>query len=101
MTYSTTMTSKGQITVPAPIRKKLGLQPGSSINIKLKGNTAVVELNDWQKGLAEVRAEITAHMKKHGIKPPKTDEDFRHIREKAHEAAAQDRLRRYRKTLED
>lgn len=99
MTYSTTMTSKGQITVPAPIRRKLGLRPGASINIKLRGNTAVVEANDWQKGLAEIRAEIAAHLKAKGTKPPTTDEDFRKLRQEAQDYAAHDRLERYKRTL--
>lgn len=30
-TYSSTLTSKGQATIPAPIRKKLGIKPGEKI----------------------------------------------------------------------
>ncbi len=99
MTYTTTMTSKGQITVPAPIRKKLGLESGASINIDLKGNTAIVTANDWQKGLAEIRAEIAAHLKAKDIKPPTSEADFRKLRQEAYEFVAADRQRRYKRTL--
>ncbi|MGC1177251.1 MAG: AbrB/MazE/SpoVT family DNA-binding domain-containing protein [Candidatus Saccharimonadales bacterium] len=99
MTYTTTMTSKGQITVPAPIRKKLGIQPGASIDVKLKGNTAVFQLNDWQKGLTKIRADIAAQLKGKGIKLPVTDEDFRKLRQEAHKDAARDRYKRYQQTL--
>lgn len=97
MTYTTTMTSKGQITVPAPIRKKLGLQPGESINIELKGNTAVVTANDWQKGLAEIQAEIAAHLKAHNVKPASIAE-LSKLREQAGQEAAWER---YSRSLQD
>src|SRR5215208_2862569 len=95
MTYTTTMTSKGQITVPVAIRKKLGLQPGASITIKLRSNTAVVELNDWRKGLEELRGEIATHLRAKGIKLPQTDEDFRKLQKTAHEAVGRGRYDRF------
>ena len=94
------MTSKGQITVPAPIRKKLGLQPGASINIKLKGNTAVVELNDWRKGLAEWHDWMEAYRKKRGIKPL-SDADLKKLREEAGSQAAMERHERFLRGLKD
>lgn len=89
------MTSKGQITVPAPVRKQLGLRPGESINIEIKGNGAFVSANDWQAGLAEVQAEIATHLKKHNIKPLSDEE----LDEAINEAAAQAALERYERSL--
>jgi AbrB family looped-hinge helix DNA binding protein len=100
MTYTTTMTSKGQITVPAPIRKKLGLQPGTAIDIKLRGNTAIVEANDWKKGLAEWGDWMEAYRKKHNIKPL-SDSGLRKLKEEAGRHMAQERHERYLRSLED
>lgn len=35
--YTSTVTSKGQATIPAPIRKKLGIKPGQKIVFKDSG----------------------------------------------------------------
>ena len=37
MAYSSTVTSKGTITLPASIRKKLGIHEGNKVTIELKG----------------------------------------------------------------
>lgn len=97
MTYTTTMTSKGQITVPAPIRKKLGLKPGASLSVDLKGNTAVVKVDDWQKNLAKLQARLTAHRKKHNI-PALTDEE---LDQAINDAAQQAAIERYQRSLRD
>ncbi len=36
---ATTITQKGQVTIPAPVRKALGLKPGDQINFKVTGKT--------------------------------------------------------------
>ena len=38
MTYQSSMTSKGQVTVPKDIREALGLAPGSLVGFELDGN---------------------------------------------------------------
>lgn len=38
----TTITQKGQATIPAPIRKKLGLKPGEKIIYQEKGKDIIV-----------------------------------------------------------
>ena len=90
------MTSKGQITVPVAIRKQLGLRPGEQIGIELKGNTAVVKANDWQQGLAAVRAEIAAQLKARHHKPL-SDRELDEAIDQAGEVAA---LARYDRSQE-
>ena len=34
---ATTITQKGQVTIPAPVRKALGLRPGDQIDFKITG----------------------------------------------------------------
>ena len=66
MSYSTTMTAKGQITVPAAFREKLGLIPGKKVTVELKGNAIVVNA---PVDFAAVRANIRAHMTAHHPEP--------------------------------
>ena len=40
---STTMTSKGQVTIPKPIRDHLGIGPGSKIRFRLNECIIMVE----------------------------------------------------------
>ena len=37
------ISDKGQLTVPAPMRKKLGLKPKSRVDIELQGNALIVK----------------------------------------------------------
>ncbi|MGI9028124.1 MAG: AbrB/MazE/SpoVT family DNA-binding domain-containing protein [Candidatus Saccharimonadales bacterium] len=90
MTYQTTMTSKGQVTIPADIRKKLGLKPGQSIQFEFRGNEAIVKAQTWQADLEKIQRKMQIHLKKQGIKPlssKKLDEAIN----KAAEAAATER----------
>lgn len=41
MQFTTTVTQKGQATIPAPIRKKLGIKPNTKIVFDLKDNQEV------------------------------------------------------------
>lgn len=43
MQFTTTVTQKGQATIPAPIRKILGIKSNSKIIIELKGNEASIK----------------------------------------------------------
>ncbi len=87
------MTSKGQITVPVEIRRKLGLKKGEKINIKLKGNTAVIEANDWQNDLRVLQKRMSAHLKQHNIKPL-SDEELDEAINQASQQAAVERYQR-------
>lgn len=42
MTYTSTVTSKGTITLPAPIRRKLGITEGHKVTFHVRGKTVSV-----------------------------------------------------------
>lgn len=43
MTLTTSVTQKGQATIPAPIRKRLGIKPNSKIAFEIRGNEVVIK----------------------------------------------------------
>lgn len=91
------MTSKGQVTVPADIRRKLGLKPGESVRFRLgQTNKVVIEKNDWKQRLDELHKETAKHLKKHNIQPL-SDEDLDSAINQASEQAA---IARYKRGLE-
>jgi AbrB family looped-hinge helix DNA binding protein len=96
MTYSTTMTSKGQITIPAVIRRNMGLKAGESVRFKFeKDNQVVIEKNDWKQGLNDLSKEVSAHLAKHNIKPLSDEQLNTAINESAEQAATE----RYQRSL--
>jgi AbrB family looped-hinge helix DNA binding protein len=91
------MTTKGQVTIPATIRRNLGLKAGESVRFKVENNSQVViEKNDWKRGLNELHKEVAAHQKKHNIKPLSDEELDDAINESAQQAA----IERYQRSLE-
>ena len=42
MQFTTTVTQKGQATIPAPVRRKLGIKPKSKITFELSGEKATI-----------------------------------------------------------
>jgi len=72
MTYFSSVTSKGTITVPAKVRKQLGIKPGMMVTIEVnkKGNAEImrpVDIEDLRKRTAE-------HLRKMGFTPKKLRE---------------------------
>ena len=43
MQFTTTVTQKGQATIPAPIRKRLGINPKTKIVFELEDNKAYIK----------------------------------------------------------
>jgi AbrB family looped-hinge helix DNA binding protein len=39
---ATTVTSKGQVTIPKPVRDHLGIEPGSQVNFRLAADGSIV-----------------------------------------------------------
>ncbi len=75
MIYSTTMTRKGQVTIPVSIRRSMRIKPGESINFKVERNNKItIEKNDWKSRLEELHKETAAHLKQHNIKPLSDEE---------------------------
>lgn len=60
MRYSTKITSKGTITIAAPIRKALGLEPGHTVNLELdrKNNRVLMDTGMTIEQFEKVRDEI-------------------------------------------
>jgi len=96
MTYSTTLTSKGQMTLPAPFRKKLGLRPGEEVLVELRGNEVVIQKNNWLENLRRIQEQNRAQMKKRGIKPLTDEELDNAINDAAEKAVAE----KYQRNLE-
>jgi AbrB family looped-hinge helix DNA binding protein len=70
----TTLTRKGQITVPAEIRRALGLRIGDKVAVSLEEENGTLRAN-----LRPVRS--VADMTFGAIAPRKRPEDFRELRE--------------------
>lgn len=82
MTYNSTVTSKGQMTLPVEFRKKLGIKPGERVTVDLKGDKVIVQKNNWQAELRKIQAANREYMKKSGIKPL-ADEELDEVIEQA------------------
>ena len=68
MKYTTTITSKGTITIAAPLRKALGFKPGQKVSLTLDKNRQVVigggtNLADFEKLRDEIVKKIPIHKK--------------------------------------
>ena len=88
MNYLVSITSQGQISIPAPIRKSLGLNKKGKAYVRLEGEKAVIEpVVDFM--------ELKGVLKHKAIKGKGIDEIMR-MEESAWEEAA---VERYKKTL--
>lgn len=66
MTYDTTVTSKGTVTIAAPLRKALGLKTGQKLTVALnKENQIVLDAGTDLKSFEATRAEITKNIPDH------------------------------------
>ena len=76
MTYSATISSKGQILIPAPIRKRLALKNSSqSLIIKFDDFTDSIVISK-PTDMEALSNRLTAQIKKKGIKPLLDAKDF-------------------------
>ncbi len=95
MIYNSTVTSKGQMTLPVEFRKKLGIKPGERVTVDLKGDKVIVQKNNWREEVDKIHAKVAAHMKRHDIKPMSIEEMEAEI-DRAGQAAA---IKRYERSL--
>ncbi len=66
MTYNTTVTSKGTITIAAPLRKALGLKTGQKLTVELNHNNQIVlDAGTDIKAFEATRAKITKNIPNH------------------------------------
>jgi AbrB family looped-hinge helix DNA binding protein len=66
MKYTSTITSKGTITIAAPLRKALGFKPGQKVSLTLDKNRQVVigggsTVDDFEKLRDEITKKIPNH----------------------------------------
>ncbi len=66
---TTTVSSKGQIVIPKPIRDRLQLIPGTTLRIDVQGETLVIHrvapgYPDWRtmRGMFATRADLLAEL---------------------------------------
>ncbi|MGC1177414.1 MAG: hypothetical protein WA843_05070 [Candidatus Saccharimonadales bacterium] len=66
MTYSTTVTSKGTVTIAAPLRKAMGLKTGQKLTITLSpSNQIVLDAGTDIKAFEATRAKIVKKVPNH------------------------------------
>jgi len=58
-----TVTSKGQITLPAQLRRQLRLTPGRKVAVRVEGNSLVL---DAPPSLSEIQEELEAAARANG-----------------------------------
>lgn len=68
MKYTTTITSKGTITIAAPLRKALGFKSGQKVSLSLDNNQHViisggVSVSDFETARNEIIKKIPSHKK--------------------------------------
>jgi AbrB family looped-hinge helix DNA binding protein len=68
MTYETTITSKGTITIAAPLRKALGFKPGQKVRLSLDKNRQVLidggtTMEEFEALRARIVRQIPDHKK--------------------------------------
>ncbi len=78
----TTITKKGQVTIPAEIRHSLGLEPGDKVAFVLESGEVKVK---------PVKSALAASFG--AVRPRKRPEDFEELERLAEEAMAEDALR--------
>lgn len=88
MKYTSTVTSKGTITLPAVYRKKLGLRQGQKIDIDLKNETLTITKTS---DIKDIRAQNAKILQKNGITRPPTQTEIK----KAIEEGWLERFKRY------
>lgn len=75
----TTLTQKGQVTIPAEIRSRLGLKPHDKVRFELEGE--VVKLRPAPSKILRWYGAVT---------PKKKPEDFRQLREEFEQGVAEE-----------
>lgn len=73
----TTLTRKGQVTIPAEVRKALGLKPHDKVAFELEGDVAKIK-----RATSKIRRWYGA------VTPTARPEDFRKMREEFEEGVA-------------
>ena len=65
------ITSKGQVTIPADVRERLGLLPNTEVEIVVEGDRAVLQKRRRSQRRG---AKVVAHLRGRGTVPMTTEE---------------------------
>lgn len=65
--FTTTMTSKGQVTVPVEVRRELGFHPSDTVRVRAEKGRVVMEKNDYWQEFARLQKKVQKHRKAKGI----------------------------------
>ncbi len=84
---TTTVTQRGQVTIPAEVRRILGVKPRDKVSFTVEDNHVHL-----------ARASFTLESAYGSVKPSHRPEDFKKISRAVKEAKAEDTLRKMRKT---
>ncbi|MDO8616356.1 MAG: AbrB/MazE/SpoVT family DNA-binding domain-containing protein [Dehalococcoidia bacterium] len=77
----TTITTKGQVTIPAEVRKRLGLKPRDKVRFEVEGDAATL------------RKSKSRILDMYGSVQPRTrPEDFRRLRDEFEQGVAEEAL---------
>lgn len=72
------LSSKGQVVIPAPVRKQLGLEKGSKISFEVKGDRVIVKklptALDWSNLIKDIPVEDVEFDDKGNYDPKKSPE---------------------------
>lgn len=91
MTYTTTISSKGQITLPAAIRRQLNVRLGDRLQVNYVQGKAVIQRDNYDERLAAVRAHAKKHLEARGLSGLSIEE----IRKRADKAKLEDYIKRH------
>jgi AbrB family looped-hinge helix DNA binding protein len=69
-----TLTSKGQVTIPLPIRERLGLSPGTQVQFDVVGDSVRIRKAPTQSRGADLVARMRAEGRRAGRPRLTTDE---------------------------
>ncbi len=74
MSFSTTITQKGQMTLPKSIRDELGIKTGQRVKVAVQDGGVRVEKDDHATRLARLHQDSAAHLKRMGINDMSQDQ---------------------------
>ncbi|HVC36655.1 MAG TPA: AbrB/MazE/SpoVT family DNA-binding domain-containing protein [Candidatus Dormibacteraeota bacterium] len=67
MSYITTLTKNGQMTLPKPIRDRLRAEPGTQLKVEWQEGRAIIQVQYIDERLKQLRENSITHLKQHGL----------------------------------